>query len=176
MQTITPEELLSRLKEVKGSKIIGVTMRTNVKLLKKSRDTGEKCPYENVIKISRCSAMLGTDYEKGVNNRRDKEGLDRDFEAQEHSWADHTDKPTLSTNKEGSQYYANLRIIETYEVRYEMNGTPIDRELLREYEPKKSPPKNQGVEKTVDWRMPKVFPECSIAAYRSDGEEIEVRV
>tara|TARA_R110000824_G_scaffold526_2_gene3316 strand:+ start:1289 stop:1822 length:534 start_codon:yes stop_codon:yes gene_type:complete len=174
MQTITPQELLKRFGEVKGSKIITVVMDTELKLLKRNRDTKEPCPYVGVRKKTRCKVMLGTDYENGVNNTREREGNEGTFEAQKHSWADRTDKPVISTNKAGDKYYANMRVIETYEVEYTSDGNVIDKSDLAAYTSKKKPPQNQGTEKPVIWNMPKIFPSCSIESYVSDGEEVKV--
>lgn len=175
MQTITPLELQKRLEEVKGSKIITVVMNTEVKLLKKNRDTKEPCPYVGVRKRTRAKVMVGTDYSNGVNNTREREGKERTFEAQKHSWADRTDKPVISTNKAGDQTYANLRVLETYEIEYTQDGKAINKEELVPFMPKKSPPKNQGTEKPTIWNMPKIQPVCSIESYVSDGETVEVK-
>lgn len=175
MQTITPLELKKRLEEVKGSKIITVTMNTELKLLKKSRDTKEPCPYVGVRKRTRAKVMVGTDYENGVNNTREREGNERTFEAQKHSWADRTDKPVISTNKAGNQTYANLRVLETYEVEYTADGKAISEEDIAPFKKKQSKPKNQGTEKPIIWNMPFIFPKCSIESYVSDGETVEVK-
>lgn len=174
MQRITPKELLNRFQEVKQATILTVVMNTEVKLLKKNRETGEPCPYVGVRKKTTCQAMVGTDYENGVNNRREKEGIDSNFEAAPHQWADRTEKPVISTNKTGDQYYANLRVLKTLDVQYECDGKEFDRELIRDFEPKKSPSSRQGVEDEVIWRMPKVYPACSIEKIKYSGEEIEV--
>lgn len=175
MQTITPQELLKRFSEVKGSKIITVTMDTEAKLLKRNRDTKEPCPYAGVRKRTRCKVIVGSDYENGVNNTREREGNERTFEAQKHSWADRTDKPVISTNKAGDQTYANLRVLETYEVEYTADGKAIEKDELVPFLPKESPPKNQGTEKPTIWNMPKIYPACSVESYVSDGETVEVK-
>lgn len=172
MTTITPRELMKRLGEVRGSKIITVVMVTHVKLLKKNRDTKDPCPYVGVKKKTRCTVLIGTDYERGVNTRREKEGTEQDFITQEHAWATHTDDPVIS--KKGDQFYANFRLQKTLETTYTCNGKVIDRELLRPFQTPKKKPLNQGVENPVEWRNPKIYPECSIESYKSDGEEIEV--
>jgi hypothetical protein len=174
-QIINPKELLDRLSQVKGSKIITVTMLTEVKLNKKHRGTKEPCPYTGVLKRTHCKVMVGTDFQNGVNNRRGKEGEEKDFEAQPHAWANHTDKPIISTNKAGDQYYANLRVLETYETSYSHDGKEVDREELRPYQTPRKKPTNQGVEDPIEWRMPKIFPACSISSIKTDGQLIEVQ-
>jgi hypothetical protein len=174
MQRITPAELLKRFNEVKQATIVTVVMNTEVELLKKSRVDGRPCEYVGIRKRTTCQAMVGTDYENGVNNRKEKEGQERDFQAEPHRWADHTDKPVISTNKDGTQYYANIRVIKTLGVEYECDGKEFDRELIREFEKKKSPSSRQGVADEVIWRMPKVYPACSIEKLKYSGEEIEV--
>lgn len=175
MQTITPLELQKRLEEVKGSKIITVVMNTEVKLLKKSRDTKEPCPYVGVRKRTRAKVILGSDYQKGVNTRLSKEGKDADFESQEHSWEVSTDKPIIGTNKAGDQFYANVRIQDTYETEYIIDGKPISEEELALFMRAKSKPKNQGTDDPVVWRTLKLQPTCSIESYVSDGEQVEVK-
>jgi hypothetical protein len=174
VQRITPVELLMRLSQLKGAKIMTVVMLTSVKMLKKHRDTKEPCPYGEITKRSVCQVMAGTDYENGVNNRRDKEGSDRTFEAAPHQWAAHTEKPVVSQNKAGTQSYANLRVLKSISVEYLMDGVVIDKDDLDldGYGPKKSESSRQGTDDVVIWRMPKIYPECSIESYKSDGVEV----
>jgi hypothetical protein len=176
--TISPAELLMRLSDLKGAKIVTLTMRTSVSMLKKSRADKTPCPFGEVSKRSVCQVMLGTDYEKGVNNRRDKEGSDRDFQVAEHQWATRCEKPVLSQNAAGTQTYVNVRVLKTLEVNYFEDGNPIDKEDLdlANYGPKRSESSRQGVDDQIIWRMPKIFPECSIESYKSDGVEVLIGV
>lgn len=174
MQTITPLELKKRFEQVKGVAIVTVVMNTEVKLLKKDRDTKEPCPYVGIRKRTRCNVLVGTDYEKGVNRIREKEGETPDFKAQEHAWADRTDKPTIS--QKGDQFYLNMRVKETYETEYlDGNENPVDKELLKPFLPKKSKIKSQGTEQELPWRMPKIYPESSIEEYKANGETVKVQ-
>lgn len=175
MTTITPEELTKRFSEVKGSKILTVVMNTEVKLLKKSRDTKEPCPYQGVRKRTRAKIIVGSEYEKGVNTRLQKEGKEADFEAQEHAWEVKTDKPIIGTNKAGDQLYLNARIQDSYETEYIVDGNVIDKEELAPYMSKPKPPQNQGTDKPILWRTLKLFPSCSIESYKSDGVEVQVK-
>jgi len=174
MQTITSEELMKRFSEVKGSKILTVVMNTEVRLLKRNRDTKEPCPYQAVRKRTRATVMLGTNFQNGVNNARRREGKDDSFEAQKHSWADRTEKPTISVNKAGDQAYANFRVLEVHEVEYTTDGNTIDKDEIAPYTSKKKPPQNQGTEKPIVWNMPKIHPSPSIESYVSDGVEVKV--
>jgi hypothetical protein len=176
--TISPAELLMRLSDLKGAKIVTLTMRTSVSMLKKSRADKTPCPFGEISKRSVCQVMLGTDYENGVNNRRDKEGSARDFQVAEHQWATRCEKPVLSQNAAGTQTYANVRVLKTLEVNYFEDGKPIAKEDLdlENYGPKRSEASRQGVDDPVIWRMPKVFPECSIESYKSDGVEVLIGV
>ena len=54
-------------------KIVTLTTRTYPKMLKKSRVTGEPCPYVGVHRICRRNGIMGCSYENAVNNRRVKE-------------------------------------------------------------------------------------------------------
>ena len=169
MKTMTPEQLKTALSQVDRSEIANVTLETNVKLLKKGRDSKEPCPFGKVTKRSRLNVMFGSDYERGVNNQRSREDLDQNFEAG-NTWGDRTDDKVLTIK--GEQYYANMRVLDTHEVEYFADGKPISEEEVRQFAPKKSKPKNQGTEKPVIWTKPKVFPECSFREVRVSGEEI----
>ena len=176
MQTITPLELKERFEQVKGVKIVTVVMNTEVKLLKKDRNTKEPCPFVGIRKRTRCKVLVGTDYDAGVNRIREKEGVEPDFVAQPHAWADRTEKPVISTNEKGDQFYLNLRVQDTYETEYlDGNGNPIDKESLEPFRPKRSKIKSQGTEQELTWRMPKIYPECSIESYVSDSVTVEVK-
>lgn len=174
-QIIDPKELLDRLSQIKGSKIITVVMHTEVKLLKKSRDTREPCPFKTVTKRTRCKVMVGTDFQNGVNNYQEKQGGERDFEAQPHLYADtnHEEQPVIAKHRFKDQYYMNGRLTETYETELYADGKLIDKDALKEYMPAKKP-KPQG-DPRGQWRNIKVFPECSIEQINTDGKVIEVQ-
>lgn len=175
-RVITPVELLMRLSEVKSAKIMTLVMVTPVKMLKKSRADKTPCPYGEITKRSVCQVMIGTDYETGVNTRRDKEGSDKTFEAAPHQWADRTEKPVLSQNKAGTQTYANVRVLKALSTEYMEDGVTVEKDALdlENYGPKRSDSSRQGTEDEVIWRMPKIYPECSIESYKSDGVEVIV--
>ena len=172
MKKITRKQLLEMLQSCKAADIVTVVMKTNVKLVKKSRVTKEPTPYKVAHKTTRCKAMLGTDYERGVNNQRCREDKEQSFEVQPHAWADRTDDRCVSTNKEGTQYYANLRVLDTYESVVVADGNhQMSKDELLEFGPApKKKPENQGIEKPVIWNMPKVYPECSIQSITAHGE------
>ena len=73
--------LEKKLSEIKNVKICKLTSKTGVKLLKKSRVTGEPCPYKFVEKITTTNNfVVGADYEKLVHKAQKKSGVNPDFE------------------------------------------------------------------------------------------------
>lgn len=175
---VTPQELAERVAQVKASTIVGVTTVTSVKMLKKHRETKEPCPYGEITKRTIMSVMFGTDYTKGVDNRRVKEGKTADFVAAPHQWADHVDgKPAIVTNKAGDQTYANCRVLNVTSVEYLQDGVVIDKDDLDldGYGPKKSSGSGrQNVDDAVIWRTVKLAPACSFETLRAEGVEIVV--
>ena len=173
--TVTPADLAERVAQVGEASVASVTILTEVSMLKKHRVTKEPCPYGQVVKRTVMNVMFGTNYENGVNNRREKEGSSRTFEAMPHQWADHVDgKPAIVLNKAGDQSYANLRVLKVYSVQYLLDGVPVDEDALDldGYGPKKSESSRQGVEDTVIWRTVKLAPQCSFESIRTNGVEL----
>jgi hypothetical protein len=169
---VTPAELMARVSEIKASTIVGVTLNTEVQLLKRHRDTKEPCVYGPITKRTVMSCAFGTDYERGVNRRLDKEGSDPSFEAAPHQWADRVeDKPAICTNKAGDTFYANLRVLGVQSVEYLQDGKPIDAAELADYLPKKSTSSRQGTEDQIIWRTVKF---TSFESVRANGVELVV--
>jgi hypothetical protein len=175
---VTPAELLERVAQVKASTITNVTTVTEVTMLKKHRVTKEPCVYGEITKRTVMSVMFGTDYENGVNNRREKEGSERTFEAEPHRWADRVDgKPAICMNKAGDQSYANLRVLSVQSVEYLHDGVVIDKDDLDldGFGPKNAVDSGrQQVEDAVIWRTVKLAPACSFESIRANGVELVV--
>jgi hypothetical protein len=176
--TVTPDELLKRVAQVKASTIVSVVILTDVKMLKKHRDTKEPCPYGEITKRTVMNVMFGTDYSNAVDNRRVKEGGTADFEVAPHQWAEHVDgKPAIVMNKAGDQSYANCRVLNVSSVEYLQDGVPVDADSLDldGYGPKKGKEgARQQVEDAVIWRTVKLAPECSFETVRANGVELVV--
>lgn len=175
---VTPQELAERVADVGTSTIVGVTTVTEVKMLKKHRTTKEPCPYGQISKRTVMTVMFGTDYAKGVDNRRVKEGKSADFVAAPHQWAEHVDgKPAIVMNKAGDQSYANCRVLSVQSVEYLMDGEPVDKDDLDldGFGPKKGEEgARQNVDNPVVWRNVKLAPECSFESIRANGIELSV--
>ena len=170
--TVTPAELMARVSEIQASTIVGVTLNIEAKLLKKSRVTKEPCPWGLVTKRSVLSCAFGTDYERGVNRRLDKEGSESEFQTMPHAWAERLeDKPSICTNKAGDTFYANLRVFSVGSVEFFEDGKPIDAADLVDYLPKKSTSSRQGTEDQIIWRTVKF---TSFESVRYGGLELIV--
>jgi len=177
---VTPQELAERVADVGTSTIVGVTTVTEVKMLKKHRDTKEPCPYGRISKRTVMTVMFGTDYENGVNNRRVKEQPQTatHFDAAPHQWAEHVDgQPAIVLNKAGDQSYANCRVLSVQSIEYLMDGEPIDKDTLDldGYGPAKGQEgARQNVDNPVVWRNVKLAPACSFETIRANGVELVV--
>ena len=93
---MTKEQLIATIEGLnrKGGAFYGFETLTTPKLNKKSRATGEPCNFTVTIRAT-FSAMVGVNYENAVNNAKERNGEERDFEAQ---------KPFGKHYIEGSKY------------------------------------------------------------------------
>ena len=172
-QIINPKELLDRMSQVKGSKIITVVMLTEVQLLKKHRGTKEPCPYQAVTKRTRCKVMIGTEYEKGVNNFQEKNGSERDFVAQAHSYADtdHDEKPVIAKHRTKEQWYMNSRVTEVYETELYADGNLVEKDVVKDYMPIRKPRPEGKSDPRGQWKSVNLFPKCSVEQIKTDGKK-----
>jgi hypothetical protein len=95
MQTISVDELQAKLRAIKGCRAVSITTLTVPTLNKKVN--GDPNPYYGrVKKRSYSSVMIGFRYENSVNNQREREGLEADFEAKPRPWGKHVQGDLVS--------------------------------------------------------------------------------
>jgi hypothetical protein len=81
--TMTRTELVDMLNERGGCTPVGILTRTQPRV----RKTGNPNPV--VFRITRRNGFVGGSYENIVNNKREREGGERDFEAEPLPWGQH---------------------------------------------------------------------------------------
>jgi hypothetical protein len=80
---VSQQELVDMLESHKGAVCISMFSRTMPKMTVKSRVTGEPNPHKaGVIRLAYRRAMIGVNYEAGVNRERTNEGEVPDFVAE----------------------------------------------------------------------------------------------
>jgi hypothetical protein len=84
-------------------------------------------PYNCIYKLSKVNGFTGTDYEDGINRRREKEGSTADFVAKARKWGVHvTNALVKHTNKEGeTNYYLSFLPIHSKAPLYFVRSGPL---------------------------------------------------
>lgn len=139
-----------------GAKLVGLTIKTEPKLLKKNRETGEPCPFHNVTRISERVVMLGCNYGNCVNNQRDREGLETDFVPQQlwNGKGQHVEgHPFLIQHVDTGKKYIAVKNQKNGSECYHADGKIVDIKTLSNFMPKSGEGNTQGVESPVNWRV-----------------------
>lgn len=154
------------LEKVKSARIVVIVTFTRPKLLKKSRKTGEACPYAaGVERRTERKGMIGVSYENCVNNQRGREGTPTDaddvvqyFEAQQ-LWSGlgrHVSgsKFLVEHTKTGKQYLTFRPQCNLADQWIDLaTGAMLELTQLQDYLP--LPPKDsgrQGTEQAIQWK------------------------
>lgn len=84
MKEITHDEIVARITSLKGTAIVGFEAITDARAVKKDRENHEnKNPFSLVEKHIRGVAIVGANYENGVNREAARQGInDAEFESQ----------------------------------------------------------------------------------------------
>jgi hypothetical protein len=84
---ITLAQFAELISNITGSAFADCESVTEPKLNKKDRISGAILPFNKVLNCRLLNIQLGYNYEKQVNDKAEKQGIDANFEAQEHVWA-----------------------------------------------------------------------------------------
>ena len=110
-------------------------------------------PYHNkVVKLKKGRFLIGSDYEKRVNNNDIKEGGEGNFKSQESKVGVHISKCVLYNEKFDKYYLSHERFPEvkpTSEFMFE--GNTIDKMIFDKWIGESSNYENQPQEKKVEW-------------------------
>jgi len=153
---LTKNDFIDILMNTKGATPITFIANTDPKMVKKHRETKTPNPYIGAIKISKVNGIVNFKYEEGVNRRLEKEGKTPDFEAKE-NWHQAIVRPDgtltpLCEHKQNGKKYLRFMPINAIETSFELDGQPIDKEILKPYLPAHKPNTNQGLDKPMDFR------------------------
>ena len=110
-------------------------------------------PFFGLIKkYSKSNIMLGTDYEKRVNNNLSKEEKETDFKAQENKVGSHVSKCVLFNENTQKHYLQYERFDEIKpQVEYKLNDSTVTKESFASYlPPVNNFYENQGLDRTVN--------------------------
>jgi hypothetical protein len=146
MTTISRDELLNKLRNIKGTTAIGITTVTKPDMNKKVN--GEPNPYYGrVSKWARRSCMIGFKYTNSVNNQREREDKDADFVAQPRKWGVRiAGTPLVEHN---GKFYLECKVERVLESHYFLDDDLADDEVVEPYLVKRSQSGRQGVDREV---------------------------
>ena len=150
---LTKQAIVDLLKESKGAKIVTLITQTEPKMRKTDN------PYiGKVIKVSRVNGMIGWNYSNSVNNQREREGMEADFQAKPRHWGERIEGTPLVEHK--GNYYIELKVERSLGHSYQFtDGTPLTDEQVEELQgfmPKPRKPQTQQTDKTIilrDYRL-----------------------
>ncbi len=154
---------------VNGTTTVSVDTVTEVRMVKKHRETKEPNPYLGAVKVQTKNGLIGFDYRNSVNNEADREGL-AEREVQERRWGVLSDDRLFVYHKEN--VYLQLKVQSVSGTKYMLE----DREIpYEEIEPYLSGSGKSSTQK--DFEKEIVVNDIkfsSIKRIRMFGEEIEV--
>ncbi len=152
---ITVSELSLILQKIDGSSPTAIFMvtRTDAKLKK----TGNPYRDEVVLKSSSYIARVNVNYTNAVNNQLEREGKERDFQAQENWHAKKYDSYNgcVAMKAEGDKKQEYLFFVTDRVKRngFLLNGkqvkSQVEIETIKQFLPTYSAPTNQGTEKAI---------------------------
>jgi hypothetical protein len=160
MKNVTEKELAQILFDTKLTKgmptFANVLQQTLPKTLVKSRtDKTIKNPFQTILKVSKVSILLNSEYEKAVTNQLAREGK----EATEYHKGENTMPIIFGENNQfigifnGEfvlQYRPNDNVMP--QTKYFADGVETDKKLLADFLPTESKATNQGTEREILWR------------------------
>ena len=128
-----------------------ITIKTEVKMNKKDVETKtEVNPYIGATKMSTIRVILNPDYEKKVNDQREAEGKEADFEATDRKWGDSIGNGIIEKN--GKLYVSYIQT-ETIHDSYWFDAKEIEYSKLSPFVPVKKSYGTQGLEQEVQFRI-----------------------
>jgi hypothetical protein len=156
-KVVTTSELETILNNTPNSigTFASITQVTEPKITKKDRVTKEPTKFSKVVKVSKLSILLNTDYESSVKNRLKKENKD----AESFVVGKNTMPIELSENNNFFGYYNGKAVLQYRPMqnskpttKFLADGKITDKENLGDILPKVYVNKNQGTETEIAWR------------------------
>jgi len=150
-------QILFDVKIVKGMPMFAsILQSTEPKCLVKSRVNKDiKNPYQSIIKVSKMSILLNSDYETAVVNQLERENK----EATEYKKGTNTMPLTFGENNQFIGLYNGNFVLQyrpndnvKAKTKYLANGVITDKCKLIDFLPTENKAENQGTEREILWR------------------------
>ena len=115
---ISQEELMERLAEVKGARIVSILTETDLEMLKTAN------PYVGRVKKRVMSnVVINFIYANSVNNQREKEGVEPNFMAQPRMWGVRINGTPFVLHKD--KRYLECRFLKASSPTYVLDGREV---------------------------------------------------
>lgn len=171
MSTITHQELIQRIieREKRGACFVSLLTETDPQMRKTNN------PHVGVKKVTEINVTISHRYENCVNNQREREGGERDFEAKPRKWGVHYQGSRAIIEHKGQFYLSAMPNPSGHpKVRYVKDGAEVAKELLSAFLPASKTEETadaQGVERAVIHRD---YAFSSIRKITMDGQTFDV--
>lgn len=144
-------DLIKYIQSLTEEAAIVITTETEVKMNKKDVETKKTLnPYLGAIRRAVQIVKVNPNYQCEVNDRRQEEGKDTDFEASSRKWGTSLGNGIVEKN---DKIYVSYIPVQTVESSYEFQGEEISYKELARFIPEKKSSGNQGVENEVQFRV-----------------------
>jgi len=181
---IDRDGLVALMENTTRHQFVSVQTETTPKCNQTGRNTKKTifekfgCSPKDIVKVSDFTAMIGLDYVNVIKNRLEKEGKDISEYQSGETWHEAVEgtKNIRRHKISGEEYVylfcvANSVPISAY---YNMEkGIMIDKEELKEFLPKETAPKNQGLEQGNEVIV-RTYKLGSIRKIKTEGETYTV--
>ena len=136
-KNITTDSVLKFFLNFKGHSLIGLTILTDARLLKRGN------PYGKVLKKTRLLANIGFHYSNSLENQAKRENKNIDFQVKPRRWGKRLENCALVEHN--GKHYLECKVEKTFEVNYFLeNGAPIEKSAIQEFFPKRSESSTQN--------------------------------
>ena len=153
------QELEQVIADLTGATFVTIESKTDPRMVKKHRETGEANPYLGAVKVSRVNGIVNWIYSNSVNNQRIREDKANDFVAEPRQWGE---RRLLASGNVSpfvdhkSNVYLELKVERSLGYHYEMpDGTIVPNQNIEPYLPARRPTR-QGLDREVilrDYRL-----------------------
>jgi len=160
--TMTRQAFADLLNERGGCSPVGMLTRTEPRVRKTNN------PNPKVVRITRRNGFVGGSYENIANNKREREGGERDFEAESLPWGEHAGRFFIA--HKGNLYLKFYPLASGCkgEERWETpDGVEVDLTVIQPFLPKARPGKSGTPWRTIGLN--------SIEEITLDGETIALK-
>lgn len=176
MPTLTIPELREKLESLRGSTMISIVARTEVKLV-----GGKKCPLAGLEKQSYVNGVINWSYENAVNNQRvredqptNRQGEVIHFKPLPRTWGQRLHAESghlLPTVEHKGEFYLEVKVQRSLAHRYFLGKVEKTDEEVNPHLPERKESARQMVEKPVILRDYKL---TSIEQITLNGETYEI--